>query len=93
MDEGLCSRASQIMQYIDNWCLKVCESLLFENRANQALASLINEVPDNGFAKIINKGDKIDADWKVIEYKDKGVSKKISLSPDVYEDGQHKIHL
>ena len=59
-------------------------ALLFENRANQALASLINDVPDNGFAKIINKGDKIDADWKVIEYKDKGVSKKISLSPDVY---------
>lgn len=59
-------------------------ALLFENRANQALASLINEVPDNGFAKFVKKGDKIDSKWKVIEYKDAGISKKIALSPETY---------
>lgn len=65
--------------------LNIKNQILFENRANSGLAKFIDQMPDNGFAKKVKKGDKIPADWRVVEYKIEGKSHKIALEKNFYD--------
>ena len=65
--------------------LNIKNQILFENRANSGLAKFIDDIPDNGFAMKVKPGDKIPADWRVIEYKRNGKSHKIALESNMYE--------
>jgi hypothetical protein len=75
----------------NNWkslysdALTVKNNMIFEQRANVGLAKFITESPNNGFARLIKKGDKVPQDWGIVEYREKGISKRIALDPHFYE--------